>query len=49
MKKNRHKEEHAPRTVENALTPEQIQANKQQKMEELNQQKAEQPEQVPQE
>lgn len=35
MNKNRRKEEHAPRTVENALTPEQIQANKQQKMEEL--------------
>lgn len=49
MNKNRDKEEHAPRTVENALTPEQIQANKQQKMEELNQQENEQREQAPQE
>lgn len=35
MNKSRDKEEHAPRTVENALTREQIQANKQQKIEEL--------------
>lgn len=35
MNKNKDKEEHAPRTVENALTPEQLQKTKQQKMEEL--------------
>lgn len=34
------KEEHAPRTVENALTPEQIETIKRRKIEELNEQEA---------